>query len=155
MILEKLPLDEARYGRFKAADKCGCLLSNSVLCCMQGGIVSERYGTSIATLTGTEQTAASQEAVAHASQQHTYDESGNHASERQTHQSHFRGGSSRNAGHDSGQYSSRQNNRVGAGEPGLYKAQHDAVDLDRGNARGSSRGRKQGRGRAGRGTSTH
>lgn len=120
----------------------------------QGGIVSERYGTSIAALTGTEQTAASQEAVAHASQQHTYDESGNHASERQTHQSHFRGGSSRNAGHDSGQYSSRQNNRVGAGEPGLYKAQHDAVDLDRGNARGSSRGRKQGRGRAGRGTST-
>ncbi len=98
---------------------------------------------------------ATQEAVAHASQQHTYDESGNRASERRTNQSHFRSSSSRGAGHDSAHYRFRQSKNGGADEPGLYKAQHDAVDLDRGNARGSSRGGRHGRGRAGRGRSTH
>ncbi len=122
---------------------------------MQGGIVSERYGTSIAALTGNEQTMATQEAAAQASQQHTYDESGNHAFERGTNQSHFRGSSSRGVGHDSAHYRSRQSKNGAASEPGLYKAQHDDVDLDRGNARGSSRGRRHGRGRAGRGRSTH
>lgn len=98
---------------------------------------------------------AMQEAVAHASQQHTYDESGNHASDRGTNQSHFRGGSSRGAGHESGHYSSRQNKSDGAGGPSLYKAQYAAVDLDRGSARGGGRGRKHGRGHAGRSRSTH
>ena len=129
--------------------------STLALYCTQGGIVSERYGTSIAALTGTEQTMATQEAVAHASQQYTYDESGNHNSDTETNQSHFRGGSSQGAGHDSARYRSRQNKSGGAGEPGLRKTQHDAVDFDRGKARGSSRGRKKGRNRAGRGRRTH
>lgn len=125
---------------------------------VQGGIVSERYGTSLTTLTGPEQTALAQPPLTDPDQQHIYDEAESHLSSRLTTTAPPRGTSSRQsrgARHASNRHVPRQGkgHDGSASEPGQQKQQGAAAAVDRGSHRAGGRGRRRGRGHAGEGRS--
>lgn len=150
------PLPKHLYSAFHNALWSVCITDQHLH--VQGGIVSERYGTSLTTLTGPEQTALAQAPVTQPHQQHIYDETESHLSSRLTTTSPLRGTSlrqSRGARHDFDQHVPRagKGHHGSASEPGQQKQQGAAAAVDRGSHRAGGRGRRQGRGHAGEGRS--